>query len=60
MQPTVAPLERFNGLTFQRFNDSHVFPRNTPPNPAQYISERPELTFYGERSRRPKQSTMEI
>jgi len=31
------------------------FPRNSRPNLAQYNSERPEVTSYGEKSEKPKQ-----
>jgi hypothetical protein len=33
------------------------FPRNSRPNLAQYISERPEMTFHGEKSEKAKQQT---
>jgi hypothetical protein len=32
----------------------HNFPRNTRPNFAQYISERPEMTFHGGKPKKVK------
>jgi hypothetical protein len=35
------------GFNASRFNDlasRSIFPRNEPPNPAKYFSERPEIT----------------
>jgi hypothetical protein len=41
-------------LPIQRFNIFLISPRNSRPNLAQYISERPELTFHDEKSKKAK------
>jgi len=39
---------------FSSVQENLHFPRNSRPNLAQYISERPELTFHGEKSKTAK------
>jgi hypothetical protein len=51
----VSALQRFNDLTTQRGKAN--FLRNSQPNLAQYISERPEMISHGEKSKKPKQQT---
>jgi len=50
------------GFNASRFNDlasQSIFPRNEPPNPAKYFSERPEMIPHEtEDQRRPKQQNL--